>query len=66
MSRKVLKYQSLKQLISEYKSGNLIDPITINKDECFVAIPGVGRVYENDTEWLLKAALDLLGIPYKS
>jgi hypothetical protein len=66
MSRKVMKYRSLKDLVAAYKKGALTgaEPIQVGTDESFVSIQGIGRVYENDTNQLLMAALDILGIPY--
>lgn len=66
MSRKVLKYKSFKELAVAYKKGILVEPITVHEDECFVSLNGVGRVYENDPVWLLKAVLTEMGIPYKN
>lgn len=66
MARRNLKYKSFKEVVDAYKKGELTEPIYIDNDECFVSIPNVGRVYENHPDWLLRAALELLGVPFEN
>ncbi len=68
-----MKYETLAELVAAYKSGELDEdtPMYLDNDDTFVWSdeptdddPEGGRVFDGgNPEWLLVAALDLLGIP---